>query len=333
MNVLVGISRHLSLTLLAVVSLLALSCGAVVPRPRWPQFLPTTSSGAEAPKAEEKWFSQPVDHLSPSPSSFRQRFFLNDEHYVPGGPMFFYLGNEADVTLYVNATGLMWENAPAFGALVIFAEHRYYGSSLPFGEEDLSPENLRFLSSEQAILDYVALIAHLKEEYSFAPEDAVVGFGGSYGGMLASWARFKYPEVWDGAIAASAPIVSFEGMEDGAVDPNFYAEGVTYDVTAKGKSAPNCEVNLRKAFEKTALVDLPSDQITRGLRLCKDQNSDQDGGSIGWAATQWLSEALSYMAMGNYPYPSKYILNGDGTLPAFPVREGEQQASERSEAA
>ena len=26
------------------------------------------------------------------------------------------------------------------------------------------------------------------------------------------------------------------------------------------------------------------------------------------------------MAMGNYPYPSSYILNGNGELPAYPVR-------------
>lgn len=26
------------------------------------------------------------------------------------------------------------------------------------------------------------------------------------------------------------------------------------------------------------------------------------------------------MAMGDYPYPSQYILNGQGTLPAWPVR-------------
>lgn len=26
------------------------------------------------------------------------------------------------------------------------------------------------------------------------------------------------------------------------------------------------------------------------------------------------------MAMGNYPFPSTYILNGQGTLPAWPVR-------------
>lgn len=38
------------------------------------------------------------------------------------------------------------------------------------------------------------------------------------------------------------------------------------------------------------------------------------------ATANRLNEALSYMSMGNYPYESSYILNGDGVLPPFPVR-------------
>lgn len=39
------------------------------------------------------------------PRYWRQRYFTCDEFYQPGGPIFFYLGNEADVLLYLNNTG------------------------------------------------------------------------------------------------------------------------------------------------------------------------------------------------------------------------------------
>ena len=69
------------------------------------------------------------------PGWFLQRYYVCDEHWsrpdpassgaAPGasepGPIFFYVGNEADVTLYLNHSGLMWENAESFGALLVFA--------------------------------------------------------------------------------------------------------------------------------------------------------------------------------------------------------------------
>jgi lysosomal Pro-X carboxypeptidase len=98
------------------------------------------------------------------------------------------------VLLYLNATGLMWENAEHFGAMLIFAEHRYYGESLPFGERSYLRDNLAWLSSEQALADYAALLFDFKRNNSLE-EAPVIGFGGSYGGMLATWGRQKYPHV------------------------------------------------------------------------------------------------------------------------------------------
>lgn len=41
----------------------------------------------------------------------------------------------------------MWENAPAFNALLIFAEHRYFGETQVFPPN--TPGCMNWLSSEQ----------------------------------------------------------------------------------------------------------------------------------------------------------------------------------------
>lgn len=92
----------------------------------------------------------------------------------------------------------MWEIAPEFGALVIFAEHRYYGESMPYGNISFSdPRHLGYLTSQQALADYVELIENLrlKPQYRRSP---VIVFGGSYGGMLSAWMRMKYPYIVQG---------------------------------------------------------------------------------------------------------------------------------------
>lgn len=106
----------------------------------------------------------------------------------------------------------MWEIAPEFGALLVFAEHRYYGKSLPFGKDSFSDiKHLGYLTSAQAMADYIFLIGHLQNTTSRSSrlEHPVVAFGGSYGGMLAAWIRQKYPATILGAIASSAPILQF----------------------------------------------------------------------------------------------------------------------------
>lgn len=102
-----------------------------------------------------------------------------------------------------HAPGLMWELAPRHSALLVFAEHRYYGESRPF--ERRTGRSMHWLTMEQAMADYAELIWELRAELEDA-DTPVIGFGGSYGGMLAAWFRMKYPHLLDGAIAGSAPI-------------------------------------------------------------------------------------------------------------------------------
>ena len=40
----------------------------------------------------------------------------------------------------------MWDIAEEFGAMLVFAEHRYYGESLPFGKESKSKDPAKVLN-------------------------------------------------------------------------------------------------------------------------------------------------------------------------------------------
>ncbi|KAF4746778.1 hypothetical protein FOZ63_006818, partial [Perkinsus olseni] len=102
----------------------------------------------------------------------RRRYFTFADFYRPGGPLFFYVGNEGPVEIYVNHTGLMWELGSDLGALLVFAEHRYYGGTLVY--PDGTPDCLRYLTIEQALADYSVLIDHLFDEYALPASTATI---------------------------------------------------------------------------------------------------------------------------------------------------------------
>lgn len=63
-------------------------------------------------------------------------------------------------------------------------QHRYYGTSMPFGSGKEALKNastLGYLNSAQALADYAAILLHVKEKYS-ADHSPIIVIGGSYGG-------------------------------------------------------------------------------------------------------------------------------------------------------
>lgn len=105
-----------------------------------------------------------LDHFNAGDGrTFQQRYLVNMKHWAHGGPIFFYTGNEGDITWFCNNTGFMWDIAPTYKAMLLFAEHRYYGQSLPFGPDSYKDAaHLNFLTSEQALADFATLIFAVK---------------------------------------------------------------------------------------------------------------------------------------------------------------------------
>jgi len=61
----------------------------------------------------------------------------------------FYAGNEGGIHAFYDNTGFQTDTlALKWNATVVFAEHRYYGTSMPFGEDSFNKTNgnLRYLN-------------------------------------------------------------------------------------------------------------------------------------------------------------------------------------------
>lgn len=262
------------------------------------------SAGTPFPYSwETRYFTAQVDNLSfgESGKTFQLKYLINQQYFKPGGPVFFYTGNEAPIELFANNTGFMWDIAPEFGAMLIFAEHRYYGASLPFGPASFTNENYVHLSAEQALADYALLLTELKATMPTIADAPVISFGGSYGGMLASWFRLKYPHITAGAIAGSAPIWQFDTLATD-FDAGSYNRIASQDFRAVSQ---NCFDQIARSWDVILQVANQTgglDTLARQLGLCPGQLIDL--ANVTGAVFPWVQNVYSTLPMGDYPYPS-----------------------------
>lgn len=264
---------------------------------------------------ETKWFSQPVDHFTwANQDTWTQRYLVNKDHCERAHcPMLFYAGNEGDIEVFTNNTGFMWENARDLQAMLVFAEHRFYGQSMPYKIDPtlISPnetKTLGYLSSEQALADYAKLIYELKNTIYDAKYSPVIVLGGSYGGMLAAWMRMKYPNAVTGALAASAPVLQFPGE----YDCQKFQQIVTKDYE---NYSTNCSKSISKSwslmrdFARRDEGNLK--KLSSYFNTCTQMTIDDVDNLKALLEGIWVN-----MAMTDYPNEASFL----SKMPAYPIK-------------
>ena len=201
-------------------------------------------------------------------------------------------------------------------SLIVFAEHRLWRVHTT---TERRPKLPGLCTSQQALADHAMLALEVKRNFKI-PQAKVVAFGGSYGGMLASWARIKYPNVFAGAIAGSAPVWGFPLLNpplDGAT------QAITRSASKAGGATDQCKLNIRTAWP--FIYDIGKtqdgrDYLSSVLNVCRPLKSMDDVASyLTYAQSLWFD-----LAEGDYPFPSTYITfavgPGNYPLPPWPVR-------------
>jgi len=237
-----------------------------------PNFLnrPTLALGNEGNvELPEEWFTQKLDHFNGQERrTWQQRYFTNSTFYKAGGPIFVQIGGEGAISgAYVQAVEMAVNYGKRYGALMFVLEHRFYGKSKPL--PNLSTDNLRFLSSQQALADLDIFIAAIKDKYKI-PNAHVITFGGSYPGNLAAWFRLKFPHVSLASVASSAPVRA-------ELDFLQYLEVV--DQSLDYITGKECDNRIRTA-SNTIQTMLKTTDGTRKLEkmfgICKPLNGEKD---------------------------------------------------------
>ncbi|KAL0636799.1 hypothetical protein Q9L58_004156 [Maublancomyces gigas] len=193
----------------------------------------------------------PVDHFGKHTKTFENRYWVLEEFYKPGSPVFIYDAGEGDAEPGVQnrlvANGSFFRQIVSeFSGLGIVWEHRYYGKSTPYNITLETPaEQMQWLDTAQALADVPAFASNFSRP-NFPHSDLTpastpwIFVGGSYPGMRAAFVREKYPETIFASFASSAPVQA-------QVDMSIYFEQVYRGLNGLGFS--NCTADIHAAID------------------------------------------------------------------------------------
>ncbi|GKB75744.1 lysosomal Pro-X carboxypeptidase [Tanacetum coccineum] len=175
-------------------------------------------------------------------------------------------------------------------------------------EKSLKNKNVRgYFNSAQSLADYAEILVHLKKKLR-AYHSPIIVIGGSYGGMLASWFRLKYPHIALGALASSAPLLYFDNItpQDG------YYSIVTKDVMDVSKNCYKTIKNSWKEIDKVASLPNGLVVLSEKFKTCSPLTNSSE-------LTDYLYSMYATVAQYNAPprYPTTQNCKGiDGASSA-----------------
>ena len=286
-------------------------------------------------KQNQFWFDQLIDHFNPEDRrTFKQKYYVTDQFWDrENGPVILYICGEGPCSGVPEKRLFISTLAEQNKAVVLSLEHRFYGVSQPF--KDLSTENLRYLTVEQALEDLAHFIHWVKTNSTLGIGEnrKWMTYGGSYPGALSAWFRYKYPHLTAGAVASSAVInvitdfgdydhqIYLSALKSGKWCTDRIQELIKY-VEGKLDSDP---VSIKKEFKAEKLTDLEflyyySDsfsgmvQYGQRVQMCDLMRND---------SFQERYDNLKQAIMGNNPepYSAEYVRNDTWWPERDPMRQ------------
>ncbi|EEP78155.1 predicted protein [Uncinocarpus reesii 1704] len=217
--------------------------------PDWKDVKEGFFRGAPEAAATPEYATIPIDHNNPR-YTYRNRYWVNDAYYRPGGPVIIFDGGEGDAQGLANyyledQTSYIVQLLQEFGGVGLVWEHRYYGQSNPYPVNDNTPASqLQYLSNEQALNDlpyFARTFRRRSISYDLTPRSTPwVMIGGSYPGMRAAFSRLKHPDTIFAALSSSAPVQA-------RIDFSAYYEQVYRGLIAYGYG--NCTRDMQAAYQ------------------------------------------------------------------------------------
>ncbi len=227
--------------------------------------------------------------------TFKQRYYVN-QAYAKGSnpPVVFYICGEAPCEAR-NLGGATAEHAKKLGAIMVALEHRYYGTSVPLGR--LTAENLQYLTIDAALKDLATFQQFAMKDLGFSGKWITIG--GSYPGSLSAFYRQKFPNLTQGSLASSAPVLMKDNFEE-------------YDLHVTQQAGEKCAAKMKEVtgLAETALADPAKHDQVKKLFDAERVKNDDDFlyliADVGAAAVQYglKDRFCNAITSGNDPLAS-----------------------------